>query len=162
MGQVAYLSLGSNVGDRIAHLKAGIAALEQYGTVTAVSSFYETEPVGNINQTWFVNCAAALETPLRAEQLLVAALAIERSEGRKRATDIPQAPRTLDIDLLLFGAEVIATARLTVPHPEMHMRRFVLEPLAEIASQSLHPLLAVSVGELLNRLPGHPVVRRLA
>src|SRR6266481_3600101 len=141
--QTAYLSLGSNVGHREANLRAAIRRLEAVGRVVAVSSFYETEPMEFKQQEWFVNCAVAVETEKSAEELLDALLSIERAMGRERVQ--AKGPRSIDIDILLFGDAVIDEKGLKVPHPAMHERRFVLEPLAEIAPDAIHPVFKRSV-----------------
>src|SRR6266853_5717124 len=137
MQETAYLSLGSNLGDREGNLRDAISRLGSEGRVAAVSSFYETEPVEVTTQPWFLNCAIALETPKTPQGLMASILRIEQGMGRER--EQKKGPRTIDIDILLFGNAVIATPMLTVPHPAMHGRRFVLEPLAEIAPEALHP-----------------------
>lgn len=151
---LAAIALGSNLGDRDANLRLAVAGLRRLGAVTAVSSFYETEPVGYTDQPLFLNAAALLETELEPLPLLNALLEIERGAGRDRAISPPQGPRTLDLDLLLYGECVISTATLRVPHPEMHVRRFVLEPLAEIAPLMMHPGLGKSVVVLLRGVSG--------
>jgi 2-amino-4-hydroxy-6-hydroxymethyldihydropteridine diphosphokinase len=159
METIAYLSLGSNVGDREANLRSAIARLGELGRLGAVSSFYETEPVEVVDQPWFLNCAVKLLTQLSAEELLVGALAIERSMGRERTR--PKGPRLIDIDIVLFGDQEIESPGLKIPHPGLAERLFVLEPLAEIASDALHPTLKKSVRELRDSLrPDSPVVRR--
>jgi len=156
--KTVYLSLGSNLGDRRSNLRNAIGKLLNLGDLIAVSSFYETEPVDFVDQPWFLNCAVALQTTLSAEDLLKEIAAVEREMGRQR--DIPKGPRTVDIDILLFGKAVMKTARLTIPHPAMHERRFVLEPLAEIAPEVQHPVLKKTLRELLTGLPAAPKVKR--
>jgi 2-amino-4-hydroxy-6-hydroxymethyldihydropteridine diphosphokinase len=156
--QETYLSLGSNLGDRVTHLRDAISRLRSEGRVAAVSSFYETEPVEVTTQPWFLNCAIALETPKTPEVLMASILRIEQGMGRKR--EQKKGPRTIDIDILLFGNAVIATPKLTVPHPAMQERRFVLEPLAEIRPEALHPRFHKTVLALLEALPPGQEVRR--
>src|SRR5436305_1274223 len=135
MKKLAYLSLGSNVGDRRANLEQALERLSEIGEVKSVSSFYETAPVDFTRQPDFLNIAAILETEKMPRQLLHALLEIERSMGRKRPTRPAgvKGPRPLDIDILLLGSATVETPELTIPHLRMHERRFVLEPLAEIA-----------------------------
>jgi 2-amino-4-hydroxy-6-hydroxymethyldihydropteridine diphosphokinase len=159
MPNLVYLSLGSNVGDREAQLQDALAKLAAVGSVVATSSFYETEPVEFTRQPWFLNCAIALETNKTPEQLMAAILRIEEEMGRRRVQK--KGPRSIDIDILLFGDTIINYPELTIPHPAMHQRRFVLEPLAEIAPELLHPVLKKTIGELLDSLPPGQVVKRL-
>lgn len=154
-----YLSLGSNVGDRRANLETAIAALGALGEVAARSSFYETEPVEFTAQPWFLNCALVLETTKMPRQLLKMLLDLERKMGRRRTLN--KGPRTIDIDILLFGRSIVDAEGLTIPHPALHERRFVLEPLAEVAPGVLHPVLKKTVEELRDALPPGQVVRKL-
>jgi 2-amino-4-hydroxy-6-hydroxymethyldihydropteridine diphosphokinase len=157
---MAYLSLGSNVGDRAANLKLAIERLGEMGTVIAVSSFYETEPVEVTGQPWFLNCAVALDTEKMPKQLLAGVLEIEQDMGRKRLQK--KGPRTIDIDILLFGTSIVETKGLTIPHPAMHERRFVLEPLAEIAPEVRHPVFKRTVREMRESLPPGQAVRKVS
>jgi 2-amino-4-hydroxy-6-hydroxymethyldihydropteridine diphosphokinase len=158
MHKRVYLSLGSNVGDRAANLRTAINRVSSLGDVMAVSSFYETEPVEFAAQPWFLNCAVELDTEKMPKQLLAGVLDIEREMGRRRVQK--KGPRTLDIDILLFGNSIIQTKGLTIPHPAMHERRFVLEPLAEIAPEARHPVIKRTVRELRDALPPGQAVRR--
>jgi 2-amino-4-hydroxy-6-hydroxymethyldihydropteridine diphosphokinase len=152
----AYIGLGSNLpsiaGDPKATLIAAIARLGSVGVVTAQASFYQTEPVGYAAQPRFVNAAVALQTGFAPLELLDHLLAIEREFGRDRTQSIAKGPRTLDLDLLLVDGIILNHERLTLPHPEMARRRFVLAPLAEIAPAAVHPSLGKTVSALLNEL----------
>jgi 2-amino-4-hydroxy-6-hydroxymethyldihydropteridine diphosphokinase len=157
---VVFLGLGSNLGDREAHLRSALVALGERGLrVRGVSSFYETEPVGGPPQGFFLNAVASGETELGAEALLAACLALEAEHGRVRG--VRNGPRTLDLDILFYGDAVIARPGLRVPHPRLAERRFVLEPLAELAPELRHPESGLSVRELLARCPDASSVRRL-
>ena len=160
MHKIVYLSLGSNLGDREANLRTAIAKLTEIGAVAAVSSFYETEPVDVTGQPWFLNCAVKLDTEKMPRQLIAAILAIEQSMGRQRKPQ-QKAPRTIDIDILLFGSSVIELPALTIPHPRLHERRFVLEPLGEIAPDARHPAFKRTIRELRDALSPGQTVRKI-
>jgi 2-amino-4-hydroxy-6-hydroxymethyldihydropteridine diphosphokinase len=153
------LSLGSNLGDRPAQLREAIRRLERLGRVISVSSFYETEPVEVTDQPWFLNCAVALETDEEPQELMAGILDIEKQMGRKRIQN--KGPRGIDVDILLFEDRVTDSPGLNIPHPAMQNRRFVLEPLAEIAPGAWHPVQRKSVRELLDALPRGPAVRKI-
>ena len=155
-----YLSLGSNVGDREGNLRAAIVALgDARVCVTRVSSFYETEPVDFLEQAWFLNCAVEGKTEVSARELLRALRGIELRMGSKKL--VAKGPRLIDMDILLYGSETIETPELQVPHPRMHLRRFVLVPLAEIAPKAVHAALKMTVARLLERTADRSAVRKL-
>lgn len=161
MKKTVYLSLGSNLGDRQANLRNAIGRLLELGDVVEVSSLYETEPVEVTGQPWFLNCAVAVKTELMPREFLAGILGIEKSMGRVRTQ--PKGPRVIDIDILLYGAQTISTPQLTVPHPAMAERRFVLEPLAEIAPDVVDPTLKKTARELMKALPNvGPRVRKVS
>jgi len=153
MQHSAYLSLGSNLGDRAANLRTALNGLRSFGVLQAVSSFYETAPVENTDQPMFINCAAELHTSLAPLDLLQAVLTIERSMGRVRGDgSATKGPRIIDIDILLIDGLVLDTPELTLPHPAIQARRFVLAPLVEIAPEICHPILKQNVREMLEAL----------
>src|SRR5260370_13219564 len=142
-----YLWVGSNIGDREETLRAAIDELPPAGVaVTRVSSFYETEPVDLLEQPWFLNCVVEAETHFDPFMLLRTLREIEMKMGSKKL--VAKGPRLIDMDILLYGQETIDTPELQVPHPRMHLRRFVLVPLAEIAPTLEHPAWATTVSAL--------------
>ena len=158
--KTVYLGLGSNVGDREANLREALKRLESEGTrVVRRSSLYETEPQELRDQPWFLNAVVEVETDLFPLQLLACVRNIEREMGRRRVTS--KGPRNIDIDILFYGRNVIDTPDLEVPHPRIAQRRFVLEPLAEIAPSFRHPLTGKTAIEMLATLEPQGI-RRLA
>jgi 2-amino-4-hydroxy-6-hydroxymethyldihydropteridine diphosphokinase len=155
--RIAAIALGSNLaspfGDRAANLREAVTRIEALGAVRAVSSLYSTAPVGFTDQPDFLNAALLLDTELEPLALMRALLAIERAMGRDRATAIAKGPRVIDLDLLLLDDLVLATWELTLPHPAMAARRFVLEPLAEIAPATIEPRSGRTIAALLAMLP---------
>jgi len=154
--ETAYIALGANLpspaGTPRQTLDTALARLGELGALVAHSSYYATEPVGYADQPAFLNAAVALQTDLAPEALLERLLAIERSFGRDRSHGILNGPRTLDLDLLLYGDRILTTPALQLPHPRMAERAFVLIPLAEIAPDLIHPLLQKSMKQLLQEL----------
>jgi 2-amino-4-hydroxy-6-hydroxymethyldihydropteridine diphosphokinase len=156
--KAVYLSLGSNLGDRAKNLREAVAALRQEAIrVTSISSIYETEPVDYRDQPWFLNMAVEAGTELAPTALLQRLRGIEIRMGSKKL--IAKGPRLIDMDILLYSDEVIDTPELQIPHPRMHLRHFVLQPLAEIAPRVLHPILGWTAAEMLARTPDKSAVR---
>jgi 2-amino-4-hydroxy-6-hydroxymethyldihydropteridine diphosphokinase len=158
MSQLVYLSLGSNVGDREGNLRAAVAQLRSAIRVEAVSSLYETEPVGVTDQPAFLNLAVAAHTDLAPRQLLEAVKRVERRVGRKPT--YRWGPRVIDIDIVLYDALILETPELTLPHARLAERAFVLVPLAEIAPEAVEPRSEKRVVELSEVAPGRAGVRR--
>ena len=155
-----YLSLGSNVGDRAENIAQAVSALGAYGIcVTKQSSLYETEPVEFLEQNWFLNCVVEATTDCTAELLMKTLLKIERALGRQRR--VPKGPRVIDIDILLFGSDIMSTPEIDIPHPRMGERRFVLVPFTEIAPDAFHPVLKKTIAALLAGTPDRSEVRRV-
>ena len=156
--ETVYLSLGSNLGDRMENLKDALRALAgEHLTTKRVSSFFETEPLGYREQPWFLNLAVGAQTLFSPEELLRRCLDVERVLGRVR--DIQGGPRTADIDILLYGDRSINVEALVIPHPRMAERRFVLQPLSEIAPSAIHPVLGMTVDALLAACPDRSIVQ---
>ncbi|MDQ1408792.1 MAG: 2-amino-4-hydroxy-6-hydroxymethyldihydropteridine diphosphokinase [Acidobacteriaceae bacterium] len=159
--EVVFLSLGSNVGDRENNLRAAIAALHEVGVkAKKVSSIYATEPVDLLEQRWFLNCVVEGETTAPPAELLKALRELERRMGSKKL--VARGPRLIDLDILVYGQQTIDSPELQVPHPRMHLRRFVLAPLAEIAPDLNHPSWSGTVTQLLNGLTDNSSVKKLA
>lgn len=158
VSDTVYIGLGSNLGDREANLLAALKAMSRIDAValTGCSSLFDSAPVGPA-QSRFLNAVVALECDLPPARLLCILKHIEKDLGRKRTER--WGPRPIDLDILLWGNRVVAEPSLQIPHLEMHKRRFVLEPLAELAPDATHPLLGTSASELLSKLPKQDVVR---
>jgi 2-amino-4-hydroxy-6-hydroxymethyldihydropteridine diphosphokinase len=153
MREMAAIALGSNLesefGDREGNLREAVRRIGALGEVRKVSSFYDTEPVGYLEQPRFLNGALLLQTDLDPRTLMRELLRVERGMGRERVGAIAKGPRVIDLDLLLYGDWVLWAEELILPHPRMEERRFVLGPLAEIAPEWVHPVLGVTVREML-------------
>jgi 2-amino-4-hydroxy-6-hydroxymethyldihydropteridine diphosphokinase len=150
MPVIAYIGIGSNVGDREANCRKAIELLSKAGRVVRVSSLYRTEPVGYHEQEDFINAVAAVETDCTPDDLLRMCHTIEDQLGRKR--DLRWGPRTADLDILLYGSQVVNQPGLAIPHPRMSMRKFVLIPLVEIAPDAVNPQLNRTAAQLLDEL----------
>ncbi|MDE3019798.1 MAG: 2-amino-4-hydroxy-6-hydroxymethyldihydropteridine diphosphokinase [Nitrospirota bacterium] len=161
--EIVYIGFGSNLGDRLDFCDRAVTLLGllPHSQVTGVSSLYETEPLPEHSPgpSWFLNGIVRFETDLTPRSLLDVCREVEQSLGRD--PDHRDGPRTLDLDILLYGTRVINEPGLIVPHPRLHLRRFVLEPLAELAPDLLHPLLNKTVRELLAQLTDRSAVRLL-
>ena len=151
--RTAYIGIDSNLGDKLNNCLKSIDLIERIPgyRVEAQSDFFRTEPVGVEDQNWYVNCVISLQTDISVQQLMKSLLSIEASLGRERKRKWD--PRTIDLDIILFGQDLINEKNLTVPHPLMHKRRFVLVPMVQLAPDLIHPVLEKSMTELLNALP---------
>ncbi len=160
MPHTAYLSLGSNIGDRVANLRDAVQRLSALGVIVGRSSIYETEPMEVVDQPWFLNAAVTLRTELPPQELLRGILAIECAMGRERTQ--PKGPRNIDIDIVLYDDLVIHEPGLTIPHPAMQQRLFVLQPLSQIGTSVTHPTLHRTIGQLRDELtPLKQRIRRI-
>ncbi len=154
-----YLGLGSNLGDRKANLKKALQLLGERLQIEQVSSFYETEPVGHAEQPMFFNAVCRAETELGPLQLLSLIKGIEATLGR--VPGFANSPRSIDVDILFYGDLVVETTELTIPHPRIKERAFVLIPLLEIAPQLVHPVSGESISDLAARVPGKEDVKKM-
>lgn len=158
--ELVYLSLGSNLGDRAKKLREAIELLPDAGVrVRRVSSSYETQPVDYLEQPWFLNCTIEAETDLEPLALLQALREIETRMGSKKL--VAKGPRLIDMDILLYGERTVDSPELQIPHPRMHLRRFVLVPLAELTPVLKHPTWNGTVADLLARTPDQSAVNRI-
>ncbi|MFA4875684.1 MAG: 2-amino-4-hydroxy-6-hydroxymethyldihydropteridine diphosphokinase [bacterium] len=158
MSVIAYIGLGSNIGDKTANCQTAVERLAEAGRIIGVSSFYYTEPVGYKEQEDFINAVATLETHRSPVELLSICHAIEDRLGRRRT--VRWGPRTVDLDILLYGDLVVNRLDLVIPHPLMAVRRFVLAPLVEIAPAVMHPVLNKTMIQLLSELQtSHTVMK---
>lgn len=162
MEHTAYLGLGSNIGDRELNLLRAVAEIGRLpgSRITALSGFYDTEPVGDVPQDDFLNAVIRLETSLSPHELLAELHRIE-TEVFRRTRDIPKGPRAMDLDILLYDQQVLESENLVIPHPRLHLRRFVLVPLSEMAAGYVHPVIGRSVEDLLRELPEGERVTRI-
>jgi 2-amino-4-hydroxy-6-hydroxymethyldihydropteridine diphosphokinase len=151
------IGLGTNLGDREANLRTALELLQPIVNCGAASDIFETEPVGVVEQGWFLNMVLRGTTPLDAFEFLAALQHIETGMGRKRLID--KGPRIIDLDILLYSSTILRTKELTVPHPELHRRAFVLMPLAQVAADWKHPVLGETIQELLQKLNDDKAVR---
>ncbi len=151
------IGLGSNYGDREANLRTALMRLSPVVNCDAASDIFETEPVGSLEQSWFLNMVLRATTELGPLELLETLQQIENSMGRRRL--IEKGPRIIDLDILLYSSTIFRTRNLTIPHPELHRRAFVLTPLAQVASDWVHPILGATVQELLEKLNDDKAVR---
>ncbi|MGB2691444.1 MAG: 2-amino-4-hydroxy-6-hydroxymethyldihydropteridine diphosphokinase [Thermodesulfobacteriota bacterium] len=154
-----FISIGSNLGDKIGNCRVAVEELAKFSKVNKLSSLYETEPVGKEDQPNFINTAVEIETNLSAQELLIYLKSIEEKMGRVRTEK--WGPRTIDLDIIFYGELVIKNDDLAIPHPRAHLRRFVLEPICEIAPNYIHPVLNKTVGVLIKECEDNKQVIKL-
>ncbi|MDA1060909.1 MAG: 2-amino-4-hydroxy-6-hydroxymethyldihydropteridine diphosphokinase [bacterium] len=148
--QNIYISLGSNLGKRNEHLKSALKEIREFARITKKSKVYETDPIGLTEQGKFLNMVIEIETELKPIELIVRLEETEHKLGRVR--EMVNGPRTIDLDILIYGSQIVNTPNLKIPHPRMHKREFVLIPFAEISEETIHPKLKKSIKELKNEL----------
>jgi 2-amino-4-hydroxy-6-hydroxymethyldihydropteridine diphosphokinase len=154
--QRVFIAIGSNLGDKISNCRRAIDEIAGFCEIVKVSSLYETEPVGNEDQPNFINSVAEIRTDLSPHELLAYLNRIEENLGRVRSEK--WGPRTIDLDIIFYGDQIIKDDNLIIPHPRAHLRRFVLEPICEIAPEFIHSEIKISVLELLKNLPDNKKV----
>ncbi|MEK7828704.1 MAG: 2-amino-4-hydroxy-6-hydroxymethyldihydropteridine diphosphokinase [Deltaproteobacteria bacterium] len=161
MSHTVFISIGSNIGDRLENCKKAIKTLADNENIRLIkmSSFYETEPWGEIEQDWFVNCVVKIETSLDVKALFALLQDIEKGLGRNRGKK--GGPRIIDLDILFFNRDITEIKEIIIPHPLLHKRRFVLTPASEIAPDFIHPVLKKRVDDLLKDLDDNKKVIRL-
>jgi 2-amino-4-hydroxy-6-hydroxymethyldihydropteridine diphosphokinase len=149
---VVYLGLGSNIGDKQGNITSALCRISEICEVKKKSRMYLTEPVGNIEQDWFLNCVVEIQTEIDPKQLLSSFKSIERKLGR--AKNVKNGPRIIDIDILFYGNNIVNTKNLVIPHPLLHERLFVLQPMIDLNPDFIHPVLKKSIQELYKNHQG--------
>lgn len=161
MADLVVLSLGANVGDRGKNIRDAVALLEkEFGTKLKKSPVYDTPPLYFEDQVNFYNCCVAFMTELPAEEILKKTISIEDKLGRDRG-GMPQGPRVIDLDIVFVGDQIVADDKLTVPHPCMQDRRFVLKPLSDIYPDMVHPAIQVTIAEMLEECPDNSSIKKI-
>ena len=153
----AYIGIGSNLGNKEENIRKAISLIKGKCKILKISSLYETEPIGHKEQDWFLNCAIEIGTKLKPQELLEFLLSIEKNLGRVRT--IKNGPRTIDLDILFYGNKTINEDNLIVPHPRLHERLFILEPLKEICPNFVHTVLNKSIDELYSLVDKSEIVK---
>lgn len=158
---IVYLSLGTNLGERELNLKLAIKEIGALGSIDQISEVYETEPWGFRSENKFLNIVIEIHTNIHANQLIKECLAIEAILGRTRGSALGYESRIIDIDILFYGAEIVSTTGLIIPHPYVQDRKFILEPLNELAPNFIHPVLGKTVSEILKSCSDQCRVKRV-
>ena len=153
---VVYLGLGSNIGDKQGNITSALCRISEICEVKKKSRMYLTEPVGNIEQDWFLNCVVEIQTEIEPKHLLSSFKSIERKLGR--AKNVKNGPRIIDIDILFYGNNIVTTKNLVIPHPLLHERLFVLQPMIDLNPDFIHPVLKKSIQELYKNHLGNKKV----
>ncbi|HSG31309.1 MAG TPA: 2-amino-4-hydroxy-6-hydroxymethyldihydropteridine diphosphokinase [Thermodesulfobacteriota bacterium] len=156
---IVYLSLGSNIENRIEHCIKALDELSAYVDLEDVSSFYETEALGVTGQNNFINCAAKIKTPLMPLDLLSSLITTEKKLGRLSKSDY--SPRTIDLDIIFYNDLTLKSDKLVIPHKQAHLRRFVIEPLCELCPDLIHPVLNKSISNILENISSAQIVKKI-